>query len=721
LGLWFVARDGGFTSVGVVVALLLVIALLFTSAQVYWVNSRAGDIQFAADAGALAAENVVGEYYVIVRVADAIILSLSLFGLLIYGIAIVVSCIPSCQGVGVRLMEFGTKVFKARDNCAQQAGTALNSLQKALPFLAVVNATSTISANSFSPAGEARYSGLAILVPLEGTETDFPDDAEVEATTATLGEQNKQTSEATEEADTARKDMEQAKREAYEADCGAAPNYCMYERAERLAGLSGTQNPHFSSVDLWRFDYAFARAKAYYQRRLAIEAPAGTSLEEQIRSRARELFYSYAVEEMGRGYARTDADGVLSAYFPLLARNSDEIRSTQLYTDRVFPVDSTGHIHGIASCPDVEGGIVGYGSLAELESGVYESCASCGLSVATVGRVAGASTSIDNGFEYHYRIVAAAAERYEAASKEYRESTGEARESAGEALDTFAEALDMLDTPRLSPRPPGRNGCIAIAIDASAHEIPGSLANPLVGGSAVLQPRIALSAAALAEEPAAPNSVGSTTVIGSLLDKAKEDTGEHGVLGASLGAFDQIFDLWGEALLFYGQGVDSLTKGVGDFLRAIPLVGSTPLASWAEDALTEAIEAVGLQGVDMDTPKPVIVNSIHVLRHSDSAAAAGLVSAKEAYSALPGSGSGSLASSTIDGLLVELRERSVQSLEGEITVLTLSFGDLPGLPQIPIRVSLPPAVVERGRGLLDSLFSSLPSSVGGGGGNAVWE
>jgi hypothetical protein len=721
LGLWFVARDGGFTSVGVVVALLLVIALLFTSAQVYWVNSTAGDIQFAADAGALAAENVVGEYYVIARVADAIILSLSLFGLLISGIAIVVSCIPSCQGVGVKLMEFSTKVFKARDNCARQASAALNNLQKALPFLAVVNATSTISANSFSPAGEARYSGLAILVPLEGADMGFPDDAEAEAASATLGEQNEQTSEATEEADAARRKMEQAKREAYEADCGAEPNYCMYERAERLAGLNGTQNPYFSSVDLWRFDYAFARAKAYYQRRLAIEAPANASLEEQVRSRVRKLFYSYAVEEMGRGYARTDADGVLSAYFPLLARNSDEVRRTRLYTDRVFPVDSTGHIHGVQSCPGIEDGTVGYGSLSELERGVYEPCASCGLSVATVGRVAGASSSIDNGFEYHYRIVAAAAERYEAASREYKESMREAKESAGEALDTFAEALDMLDTPRLSPRPPGRNGCIAIAIDASVHEAPHSLANPLVGWDAVLQPRIALSAAALAEEPAVPSSFDSNNIIGSLLDKAKEDTGGGGVLGTSLGAFDRVFDLWGEALLFYGQGVDSLTKGVGDFLRSIPLVGSTPLASWAEDALTEAIEAVGLQGVDMSTPKPVIVNSIHVLRQSGSGAAAGLASAKEAYSALPGSGSGSLATSTIDGLLVELRERSVRSLEGEITILTLSFGDLPGLPQIPIKVSLPPAVVERGRGLLDSLFSSLPSSVGGGGSDDIWE
>jgi hypothetical protein len=238
-----------------------------------------------------------------------------------------------------------------------------------------------------------------------------------------------------------------------------------------------------------------------------------------------------------------------------------------------------------------------------------------------------------------------------------------------------------------------------------------------VGGNAVLQPRIALSAAALADDKADQ----SYNLISSFLDKAKEDAGWHSALGVTLEGFDRVFDLWGGALLYYSRGVDALTEGVGDFLRSIPLVRSTPLASWVESALREAIEAVGLQGVDMDTPKPVIVNSIHVLRNSDSPAAAGLVSAKEAYSALPGSGSGNLATSTIDGLLMELEERSVRRLEGEITIFTISFGDAPGLPQIPIRVTLPPAVVERGKSLLDSLFSSLPSSVGGGGGDDVWE
>jgi hypothetical protein len=716
-GFWFIARDGGFTSAGVAIAVLLAIALLFTSAQVYWINSAAGDIQFAADAGALAAENVVGEYYVMARLADAVILSLSLFGLLLFGVAIVVSCIPSCQALGVRLMDFGDRVFEARNTCARQAINALNNLQKALPFLAVVNATSTISANSFSPAGEARYQGLALLVPLDGVDTAFPDDDVAQDSTDTMREQNEETGTLVDEAEDARQAMDQARQEGYEADCGANPNYCLYERAGHLAGLTGTQNPYFSSVDLWQFDYALRRAQAYYQRRLAIEEPANSTLEEQIRSRARELFFSYAVREMDTGYANTDADGVLDAYFPLLARNNAEIRGTRLYHDNVFPVDSTRSIHALVSCPGVEGAVVDYGSLAALEAGTYGSCSVCDLDINTIGRVASASTSINNGFEYHYRIVADAAERYEAASSAYRDHTQEAEESAGEALDSFAEALSSLASPRISPRPPGRNGCVAIVIDNATHEVPGMFSNPVISKSVALQPRIALSAAALAEDSADENG----TVIASFLEQAQADAGWQQGGSIGLGMFDRVFDLWSDALVFYTGGVDALTRGVGDVLRSIPLVGSTSLSSWAESALCEAIEAVGLQGADLDTPKPLIVNSIHVLRSSDAAAADVLVAAKETYAALPGSGSGNLTTNIIDGLLIELREQSIQRLEGEITIFTISFGDMPGLPQIPLRVTLPPAVVERGRSVLDDLFSSMPFDQGGRSGDDVWE
>ncbi|MDR3315195.1 MAG: hypothetical protein LBS98_01715 [Coriobacteriales bacterium] len=714
---WCVEGDGGFTSVGVVVALLLVIALLFSSAQVYWINSSAGDVQFAADAGALAAENVVAEYYIVARIADAVVLSLSLLGLAVYGVAIVVSCIPGMQQLGITMMNFGSKVFKLRDDCAQQSKESLTHLQKALPFLSVANAAVTIGANSFSREGESCYTGFALLVPLEGDEVEYPDDEEVKQETDALEDQNRKTAELTDEAQEAKEQMQEAKLAGYKADCGDAPNYCQYERAGRLAGLSGMSNPYFSSVESWVFDNAYDRACAYYARRFAIESPANSTLVEQIRSHVRKQFYAYAKEEMAKGYARTSADGTLDAYFPLLAHNNVEIRQTRLYTDSVYPVDSEGHIHGVTGCPNYQAaGAAGYGSIKELEAGNYSSCDLCDLSINTIGRVASPSTSIDNGFEYHYRIVAAAAERYEKASKEYRDLTGQAKESAEESFDSFEEALEALKVPRFDPRPPGRNGCIALAFDISSHAVPWSLQSSFVGGDVQLPPRVALSAAALTRD--APSE--GNNILASFLDRVKEEMGGSSVWASALGIFDGVFEIWGDVLLVYSEGADSLARGVGDFLRSIPLVNATPLASWAEEALQSSIEAAGLQGVDLAAPKPVLVNSIHVIRAGDSEALQLLGNAKEAYSSIPGDGTGGV-EGVVDGIIVEVEQGGAVFLESEITIYTIRFSDIPGSPGIPIKVKLPSSVVEWGKNLLTQGLNQLRGLLGGGSPVRAWE
>ncbi|MDR3052503.1 MAG: hypothetical protein LBU48_01400, partial [Coriobacteriales bacterium] len=686
--------------------------------QVYWINSTAGDIQFAADAGALAAEKVVAEYRELVIIADAVVLSLSLFGLLVFGVAIVVSCIPSCQGVGTKLMDFGRKVFDSRDNVAKQASAALNGLQKALPFLCVVSATATIGANTFSAEGEARYVGIAIPLPLAGEEAAFPSDDAAQTAGETIGEANQETAKQTDAANEAHEKMQSSKLEGYLADCGNAPNYCMSERAGRLARLSGTQNPQFSSIELWKFDYALARAQAYYAARLAQEAPANSLLAEQVKSFARTRFYTYAKAQLATGYAHTDSDGVLDAYFPLLPRNNGDVKRTTLYTERVYPVDADGLMHGTPNCPDYrEAGAGGHGSMSDLDAGTYSSCERCDISLTTIGKVAAPSTSVDNGFEYHYRIVAAAAERYEQASRDYRDESADAKNSANQAFDLFREAMEALKTPRLDPKPPGRAGCIALAFDMSSHAVPGVFSTSLVAGEAQLQPRVALSAATLASEPAEQGN----TLIAAFLERTKQHTDSTSLGGQALGVFGGILTLWGDALLMYSEGTEALTKGVGDFLRAIPLVGSTPLASWAESALSEAIRAVGLQGVDLSTPKPVLVNTAHVIRASGSEAFGYLGKAQELYSSLPGSSSGTLAQSTLDGLLLEVERQGGALLEGEFTLFTLSFGDLPFLPRIPIKVSLPEQVSARGKNLLSDAIAAFASLFEGGGSSVVWE
>jgi hypothetical protein len=713
----FIAGDGGFTSVGVVVALLVALTLMFTATQVHWVQSTAADIQFVADAGALAGENVVAEYLLVARTADAVVLSLSLFGLLVCGIAIVVSCIPYCQEVGAKLMDFGKEVLKARDNFASSAARALNNLQKALPFLVAVNAATTISGNQIARDGNQRYIGLALPLPLEGIDIAYDADEATRQTADEIGEQNAQTGKLTDAAQQAYEKMRSNKLEGYMADCGSNPSRCLYERAEHLASLSGAQNPYFSSVDLWSFDNAMARAKAYYNARLAAEKPASNALAEQVRSFVRKRFYTYAVTQMQAGYAYTAADGTLDAYFPLLASKPAEIRKTSLYTEKVYPVSSDGVLHGSAACPEYqEAGAAGLGSVAQLETGVYDKCATCDFGIAMLGNVASPTTSTDSGFEFHYRKVAAAADRYRAASLEYQEQSEEAKDSADEAFDSFEQALAALDTPRLTARPPGRSGCIAVVIDLSTHAVPQPFANSLVESEEGLPPRLALSAAAIANDEAG----GGDTFLGAFLDKASEDaTGS--LAGLGLGVFDKVMEVWGWALLSYSEGVDALASGLGDFLNSIPLVRSTPLAAWAEDTLRETIEVLGLQGAELGTPKPVLVNTLHVARASQTAVGDGLVQAKEAYTALPGSGSGSLLSSALDGLFGLAGQRSAELSGGEITVFTISFGDAWGMPQIPISIALPEHMAERGQSLLSDMRGSVQNNLRFGDGYDVWE
>jgi len=401
-----------------------------------------------------------------------------------------------------------------------------------------------------------------------------------------------------------------------------------------------------------------------------------------------------------------------------MPRNNTELRATVLYTEQVYPVSTDGVIHGAPTCPHyMEAGGGGLGSVSQCESGVYQKCEQCAFDINTIGRVGSASTSIDNGFEYHYRRVAEAAERYKQASRDYKEQTEEGKQSAEKSFKTFENALEALKAPRINPSPPGKNGCIAIVIDPSAHAIPQPFSSSLVGGSAQLQPRIALSAAAMATDHAEPGG----NIISSFLDRIKDDTDLSSASGLGLGAFDAVLNVWGNALLAYSNGTQAMVTGVGDFLRFIPLVRSTPLASWAETTLQETIEAVGLQGVDLSTPKPVLVNSMHVMRSSDTAAGNALVAAKQGYSSLPGSGSGTLGSLLVDGLFSEFENQGAEFLDSEFTLFTLSFGDTPGLPSIPIKVSLPTHLVDAGKSALGETRSSLSALVGGGGKHAVWE
>ena len=217
--------EQGFTTVSMVLSLLIALSLVFSSAQVYRINAASSQVQDVADAAALAAGNQVSDFVLSVRLCDAVVLSLSLTSLVSYGAGVVALCVPGAQALGDSLIELGGRVAKARDAFAGQAKDSLERYQKALPFLAAARASAVASANDATQEG-ARYVGAAILVPGRGDFLDFSLSSE-----SSIGE------EIEENADDLKKDAAAAeeaakaanaiKERAFMRDCGDFPGYCL--------------------------------------------------------------------------------------------------------------------------------------------------------------------------------------------------------------------------------------------------------------------------------------------------------------------------------------------------------------------------------------------------------------------------------------------------------------------------------------------------------------
>ena len=166
--------ERGFTSVGMAVALLLTLALLFSTAQVYRLNSASAEIQEVADVAALAAESEVADFIWAARKADAVVLTMTLVALSLYSVGVVALCLPVADTLAPKVLEMAGKVLKARNSFAEKAAEGLNKLQEALPFVAAAKAAATASANNGTGVAEASYQAIALLVPSEGEPIEVP-------------------------------------------------------------------------------------------------------------------------------------------------------------------------------------------------------------------------------------------------------------------------------------------------------------------------------------------------------------------------------------------------------------------------------------------------------------------------------------------------------------------------------------------------------------------
>lgn len=698
---WCNKKEDGFSTVGMVLALLITLSLIFTCAKVYEVNSISAQVQETADAAVLAAENTVGEFYIVVTVCDAITFTLSLTMLVVLGIGIICACIPPTAALSKALIDASSKIGKARDSFYESARKSLDTLQKALPFVATARAQEVLRANSSE--GNSEFFGIVVLAPWQGQQDEALVFEKANQAQEAVSESEQELRDQAAKAEEAAQRANEWKQHAYTHDSGSQTQYCMYERAAQLAGMSGSSNPYFSSVDTWNFQAALSRAQTYYQLRYENEKPKGSSVDEQSNSALRKQFYSYAFKTVGEGYVH-ETDTSFEASFPLLPKNTEEMRQTSLYTDSIYPKtqDAQGlfTLHAWGGCPGCVGQpSVGSGSIKDMDgNGTYTTCPYCKFASSSMGKVAAASSNIENGFEYHYNEVAQAAREYQKARSELDPLSSEIKDLANGLLDQVFEGITEACSKRIKLLPPGHWGAVALVVDTSAPLSRFPFAFVECEGSGSLGVRSALSSSTLVRE----SSDEGKNVLTSFLDGLDSQN-------AAVGAAKTVLSIWSGMLGVYTGGHEALSASIENVINGIPLASASGLGTWAADEFEKRVDDVGFSPPDLLARKAVLVNSVHVLEVDSSTFSAQLLSAKQTVlqygeSGINGavSAAESLAGSVVESLDTEFQIATIVLLEGKV--------------EIPITVSLPAVVTEGLSGAfqagIDKLYSAVASWTG---------
>lgn len=665
-------EDGAYTTLSSAVVILVVLTLLFSSAAAIWSMSRAGDTQAAADSGALAGANVVASYHTAATVVDASILSLGLAGFATIGTGLVAILIPGAELAAGDMVDTGIEIIKTRNKFAKSASKGLQKIEMALPYLVAARATQAVSAQDTEGA---TYTGTALAVP-RTSESDFVALEGSEISTDVIKDTSKDLERAADELQKASEETAKAKERAWLADCcGSDPASvgscsCMWERARSLAKLSDIENPHYASSVTWEPQVALDRAKAYYRLRLANEAPQGSSVETKAESAARKAFYTYASAEVNRAYITEDGDRTTS-YIPLLPRNTDEVRATELYTDAAWPTstnDGKTYLHYGTSCPNYKKGTPGgLASVAAYDG--QDKCNRCHFGVSSLGAVAAPSTSIENGFEYHFDEFKGALEDYVECRNKELELMRQTEDEADRAGNAFDEAIKALSGERPRIAPPGRNGVVAFAV-SGAISSPDELSSSF-NAAVRLGERGAISAAVLAPDDA----TAQNNVLSRFFSTLEERSG--GVAGV----LDGVMDVWGRLLVGYGDIQGSADELMGEMIDGLGggsgALGS--IASWLGDTVSASVAALGLEPCDLRLRKPVLTDTANVIK-SPGSDITGLSKVQDKLRSIP------LGVTDPKALCEALEYQVERTISG--TVFTLAEIPLPGGGSIPLTVDV---------------------------------
>lgn len=352
-------------------------------------------------------------------------------------------------------------------------------------------------------------------------------------------------------------------------------------------------------------------------------------------------------------------------------------------------------MHAYAGCPQADA-VLGWGSLELMEREQMDMCPACEFSVSSLGRVASASTAIDNGFEYHYEIVADEAQRYQKALDELRGPQSEVKEEAGGLLENVSQLIRSTFNKRIAPVPPGRYGAIALVANMGETSTSKGAGSAFVADVGSLHTRVAISAATLLGE----NSEEGRSVINSMLDGCKRDG------GFAVGAAGIVLDAWSFLLQAHADGQQALTQGIQSALNAIPLVGASGLGTWASNKLTSLLDDLGVQPADLQARKAVLVNSSYVAEQGDDAASRNYLALKQrVITAAHG------ADDLFSAVLNDAQLQAIERIEGMGDTIEIASVELLGTggPSFTIAIPVPEAVRSWGVDAIKDIFGRIRS------------
>lgn len=668
-------EDGGYSTVAMLVALMLTLSLLFSTAQVYRINSASASIQEVADVSALAAENTVAQFVTCSSVCDAVLLTCTLTGYGCAALSVVAFCIPGGASVGKSLLSAGRTVIKTRNTFAQNAVKLLNVYQEALPFLAAVNAYAIAEENNKTVSGSS-YKALAILCPFTAEEISV-DLEDASALFDEIEEKEDELSETAEKANEALLQAEAIKKEAYMADCGNNPSSCAYERAASLASLSSSKNPLYRNVETWSYSVALNRAKAYYAKRLSMEPVQSSSVKERAQAELRKIYYQYMCSILKGAYV-IETDDEFSAYLPKAPQNKEEWQQTSLYTEKLFPVSASSGAdvaHAWSGCPGAASASY-YCSLYDMEQNNYGVCEFCQFKASNFTQIASLTSKVSSGFEYHYNIIADSLFEYENLRNECLELESEVKDTSTSFFEDCIDAIKASMNVRIEIDPPGKYGAVAIVVDTGKLSSSAKFASQFVDESVYSNVRLAVSGATLIEDTSDENA----SVLTGLLD------GIYAGNNSKLGIDGLVLSFWSTLLKANTDMQNGITGAIGSALDALPVIGKTSLSNWVESKLEDMFSDLGISPAYLGIVKPVLVNSASVAQEDTSGLLGGFYSFQQ----------GAIVAQSISSAAMT---QNISSLEHKLDSLTLDsnfeleiaeinlFGEYG--PSIPVCITLP--------------------------------